>query len=114
MVTIDVLNEFGANTAEGLERCLQDEDFYLGLVPTALDEDSYATLDSALKENDIDTAFEAAHALKGVLANLALTPIYEPASELTENLRAHKEMDYAPLMQKIWDERKRLMEMAGM
>ncbi len=113
MVTIDVLNEFGANTAEGLERCLQDEEFYLGLVPTALDEESYEMLDSALKGHDLDTAFEAAHALKGVLANLALTPIYEPASELTENLRARKEMDYGPLMQKVWDERKRLMDMAG-
>ena len=114
MLTIDVLNEFGANTAEGLERCLQDEDFYLDLVPTALEKDSYDALDSAIKANDLDSAFEAAHALKGVLANLALTPLYEPASEMTELLRARTDTDYGPLMQKILDERQRLMDMAGL
>lgn len=114
MVTIDIINEFGANTAEGLERCLQDEEFYLDLVPTALEPESYEGLENALKANDLDAAFDAAHALKGVLANLALTPIYDPASEMTELLRARTQMDYSDLMQKIMDERKRLMDMAGL
>ncbi len=114
MLTIEILNNYGANTAEGLERCLQDEDFYLDLVPTALEKDSYEALDNAIKANDLDGAFEAAHALKGVLANLALTPLFEPASEMTELLRARTQMDYAPLMKKVWDERQRLMDMAGL
>ena len=114
MVTIDILNEFGANTAEGLERCLQDEDFYLDLIPSALDKESYDTLDAAVKAGDLDAAFDAAHALKGVLANLALTPIYEPTSEMTELLRSRTKTDYEPLMQKVWNERQRLIDMAGL
>ena len=113
MITIDILNNFGANTSEGLERCLQDEDFYLDLIPSALDKESYDALEKALDAGDLDSAFDAAHALKGVLANLALTPIYEPASEMTELLRARTKTDYAPLMKKIRDERQRLIDMAG-
>ena len=114
MVTINILKEYGANTEEGLERCLQDEDFYLDLIPSALDKESYDALEAAVKAGGLDSAFDAAHALKGVLANLALTPIYEPASEMTELLRARTKTDYAPLMQKIWDERQRLIDMAGL
>ena len=42
---------------------------------------------------DKAAAFEMAHALKGVLGNLALTPIYKPLSEMTELLRAGKDPD---------------------
>ena len=35
MLSIDVLRRFGANVDEGLERCLDDEEFYLELVPGA-------------------------------------------------------------------------------
>ena len=32
MLTIDSLRRFGANTEEGLSRCMDNEDFYLRLV----------------------------------------------------------------------------------
>ena len=44
-------------------------------------------LEQALENKDAKTAFEYAHALKGVYANLALTPLYTPTAELTELLR---------------------------
>ena len=111
MLTIDVLNEFGADTKEGLARCLDDEEFYLELIPEALERERYEGLKKLLDEKKIPEAFESAPALKGVLGNLALNPIYEPASELTELLRAGKDMDYTELITKVIDERDRL---AGM
>ena len=57
----------------------------------------------------VQDAFEAAHALKGVLGNLALTPIYDPVSEMTELLRARNTTaDYAGYIRKMWDARNRL------
>ncbi len=112
MVTIEILNTFGANTAEGLERCLQDEEFYLDLIPDAMEKMPYDRLDKAIKEGNMIEAYKAARALRGVLANLALTPITEPLNEMTKLLREKSDADYAALMQKIWDERKRLMDMA--
>ena len=64
-----------------------------------------------LKENKLDEAFEMAHALKGVVGNLALDPIYQPMSELTELLRAKADGDYMGLYTQMKSERDRLLAM---
>ena len=86
-MTLDALREFGANTAEGMERCLNDESFYLEMVAMALGDASFEKLKSAMDAGDVRGAFAAAHSLKGSVGNLALTPIYEPVCALTELLR---------------------------
>lgn len=111
MLSIDVLKNFGADTAEGLSRCLDDEDFYLELIPEAIERERYEKLEKLLHEKNLTAAFEAAHALKGVLGNLALTPIYEPCSEMTEFLRSGTDMDYTELINKVLFERDRLSDM---
>jgi len=98
MLTIDTLNGFGANTAEGLARCLNREDFYFRLVRMAAADAGFETLKNALDERDLDRAFETAHALKGVLGNLALTPLFEPIAEMTEHLRSREDIDYTEWM----------------
>ena len=113
MLTIESLKEYGANVEEGLTRCLQNEGFYLRLVNMILVEPSFDALQKNLAENDLRAAFEAAHALKGVCANLALTPILEPVSQITELLRAETETDYQPLLERILEEKevlRRLIE----
>ena len=87
MLTIDALNTYGANTAEGLSRCFGNEAFYLRLVNMGLADPNFDRLRGALAAHDTAGAFEAAHALKGSLGNLSLTPLFEPISELTEKLR---------------------------
>jgi HPt (histidine-containing phosphotransfer) domain-containing protein len=87
MITTDKLKEYGANVEEGLSRCLGMEDFYLKLVVTELGDTNFEKLDSAIEAGDTKTAFEAAHALKGTLGNLALTPLAAPVGEITERLR---------------------------
>jgi len=100
MLTIDTLREYGANVDEGLARCINNEGFYLKLVKKMLADKNFAGLKDALDAHDLDRAFECAHAVKGVSANLALTPIFQPVSEMTELLRAHTEMDYTDLYEK--------------
>ena len=103
MITIEKLNEFGADTAEGLARCFGNEALYLQLVNMLPGEKSFAALEQATADGDLTAAFEAAHALKGVTGNLSLTPLYEKASALTELLRAKKDADYAALTAEIID-----------
>ena len=111
MITIEKLQEFGANTEEGLTRCMKNEALYLRLVATAPNEKNFDKLRTALHAGDLDGAFEAAHALKGVLGNLSLTPLYEKAVEITELLRAKTEMDYSPLEDELFLLKNRLKDL---
>ena len=113
MLTIEKLKTFGANTEEGLKRCVNKEDFYLRMVNKALEGDQIEQLSSALAEKNLDKAFELAHTLKGVLANLALTPLLEPINTMTELLRSRTDTDYSALLlqsQSKWTELKKLAE----
>lgn len=87
MITIEALEAYGADTKEGLARCMDMEDFYIQLVESELADPNFEKLEDAVEEGDMNAAFDAAHALKGALGNLALIPLYEPLSELTERLR---------------------------
>lgn len=113
MLSIDALKAFGADTGEGMARCLNNEAFYLRLVKKVLAEPSFDRLREAVEKNDLQEAFEAAHALKGVLGNLSLTPIYTPVSEMTELLRAKAEADYQGYVETILAKREELQAICG-
>ncbi len=100
-MTIDRLTAFGANTTEGLLRCMNNESFYLRMVKMITEDSNFQKLYDAIEEGDLTAAFEAAHALKGPTGNLALTPIYVPVCKITELLRARTQMDYAALIEVI-------------
>ena len=100
-MTISDLIDFGADTQEGLKRCLNNEGFYLRMVKKMSVDANFQKLYDAMNAGDQDTAFAAAHALKGALGNLALTPIFAPVAELTELLRAHAREDCTALVETI-------------
>ena len=109
MLTIDTLKAYGANVQEGLGRCMNNEAFFFQMVSMAVANDYFDTIGPALEKNDLVSAFEAAHALKGVVGNLALKPLYEPLSEMTDLLRAKKEADYISLYRPIKELRDQLL-----
>ena len=113
MLTIEALKEYGAGVEEGLARCMGNEAFYLRLVSVIQNEKNFDTLKESLEAGNLDTAFEAAHALKGVTGNLALTPLYKPVFEITELLRAHTEMDYTQLLASLLKQRSELSAMCA-
>ena len=94
MITLESLKAWGANVGDGMTRCMNNEGFYLRLVDLAMKETGFEELAEALAKKDLKAGFEAAHKLKGVLANLGLTPILEPTSALTELLRHETPGDY--------------------
>jgi len=105
MITVDALREYGANTAEGLERCMNNEAFYLRFVNMALEDKGFDALKTAIEAGDKKASFEAAHALKGLLGNLSLTPIYDIVVELTERLRAGEDADYEDYLRRVLEQR---------
>ena len=107
MLTIENLKALGANTDEGLARCLGKEDFYLRMVSMALADDGFEKLMDAVQKGDLNEGFERAHALKGVLSNVSLTTLSEPVSEITEELRARNNIDYSALLSRIDEELKK-------
>ena len=101
MLTIEKLKAFGADTEEGLGRCMNNESFYLSLVAKVLADDSVERLKAAIEAGNLDEAFTIAHTLKGSLGNLSLTPLFDAAVEITALLRARTDTDYTPYIQKI-------------
>ena len=69
---------------------------------------NFQKLYDAVGSGDLNTAFEAAHALKGSTTNLALTPISAPVIEITELLRAKTQTDYTALITMIREARDEL------
>ena len=101
MITIETLKNNGADIEAGLSRCLGKEDLYLKLINMGISDAKFEELGTALLSNDLQKAFELCHALKGVIGNLAITPLYEALSVLTEKLRNKEEADYTAIYSDI-------------
>ena len=110
--SIQKVRAWGANIDEAMPRCLNNETFYLTLVGKALQDSSFEKLRDAVQAGDLDTAFDAAHSLKGMMLNLSLTPLSIPVEKMTELLRARTDTDYAPLLAEIAAQRESLQKLA--
>ena len=76
----------GGNYDDVLTR-LPDEAFVARFLTRFLDDPSFAQLKESLEQRDSETAFRAAHTLKGVCQNLSLDQLYRSSSALTDLLR---------------------------
>ena len=108
-MTVNELKDYGANTEEGLRRCMNNEGFYLRLVKMIPGDPNFQKLFDAVANGDLDAGFEAAHAIKGSTGNLELTPIFRPVSEITELLRSKTQTDYTALITEIREARDKLV-----
>ncbi len=113
MITLDALKEYGADTDDALERCMNNADFYIMLVGKSLDDANFEKLKEKINEKNYEEAFSAAHALKGVVTNLSLTPLARPVIEITEALRAGEDRDYSALVTEMDEQLARLKALAG-
>ena len=108
MLTVEELRKQGNDVDSGLERCMNNEAFYLRMAGMALDDAGYANLRTALEAGDLEKGFEYAHALKGMLGNVSLTNLLAPVLEMTEALRVREERDYSGLLDQMDAEREKL------
>ena len=109
MITVAKLKEMGVDTKEGLARCMNNEKFYIKMVQMGIKDKHFDMLEKAIADKNIEEAFESAHALKGIIGNLAITPIYTPLNRLTEMLRAKMNANYEPIYKPIKDAREKIL-----
>lgn len=81
------LNDYGADVAGAMARFLDDAELYETCVRLFLTDENFDALTRSVEKRDSRAAFEAAHTLKGVAANLGLTPLLCAVNELVEPLR---------------------------
>lgn len=89
----ECFDAFGGNYNDVMGRLLTEARVKKFLL-MFLNDTSFSELETAMKKEDYDTAFRAAHTLKGVCANLGIEKLRESASEITEALR-EKDADTA-------------------
>lgn len=100
-MTVEDIRNFGADVEEGMGRCMDNAAFYIRLVKLMPKDQNFGILYDSIEKGDLDSAFEAAHALKGALGNLSLTALFNPMVELTELLRARTQTDYSEIISNI-------------
>lgn len=79
---------YGCNIDEAMGRFLNNEAFYEKCFGKFLNDAAFAALGPALEQGNVTESFELAHNLKGVSANMGITPISDIIIGLVEELRA--------------------------
>ena len=81
------LEEAGIDVADALTRFMDNEALMLKFLLRFPEDKNFPLLKQAMDSGDAAQAFEAAHTLKGVAGNLAMTELFQQVSLLTEDLR---------------------------
>jgi len=81
-----------------MERFGYDENLYIECLGMLLEDPNPSLLHTAISSGDLSAAFNAAHTLKGVAANMGLTPLLAAVSAIVEPLRHAEPIDYTPLL----------------
>lgn len=106
----DQLRNWGCDIDGAMARFLNDEELYVECLHTMLDDEAFGKLEEALNNREVDQAFHWAHTLKGVLANMGLTPIYDVVARIVEILRAGSDEGALADYQELMKQRTKLQE----
>ena len=77
----------GVNLEEAMDRFMNNEQMYVKYIMQLPKDNTYTVLVQSLNEQNIQEAFEAAHRLKGITANLAMWKINEKLKLVVDNLK---------------------------
>lgn len=84
-------------------RRLPSAELVVDFVKKFAEDDTYASLVSAVAADNIKGSFEAAHKLKGIAGSLAFSELYRVLIDLSERLRPLKETADPDLMKRVSD-----------
>lgn len=96
MTVKEFYEEVGGDYNEIMSR-LKTEDRIIKFAGMFARDESYKTLVQALEAQDVDSAFRAAHTMKGMCQNMAFTRLLTSSQDITELLRA-KDLESAKNM----------------
>lgn len=100
MTVRESYEKIGSNFDEVLRR-LGSEALVKRFALKFLNDTSFQDLKDALVKKDGETAFRAAHTLKGVCLNLGFDHLYEVSAELTEKLRGRDTSGTEEMFKKV-------------
>ena len=102
----DCYEALGGSYDEALGR-LRSERILQKFVLKFLDDGSYAELLAAMEAKDGETAFRAAHTIKGVCLNLGFDTLFKSSNTLCEALRGGWTDDALPLLIPVQEDYRR-------
>ncbi len=82
-----ILEEGGINVKEAMQRFMNNEQLWIKFLKKFKADSSYEKLVKSIEEKEWNKAFEAAHTLKGITGNLALSKLHDLVSRQTDYLR---------------------------
>lgn len=87
---------------------LGDEELYKSCLPMVAEDEAFDGLKEALAEDERKKAFDCAHTLKGVFANMGITPMFDTVEKIVEPLRAGINDGLMPVYEELSREREHL------
>ena len=105
---LEKLRAWGCDLDGALERFLGDEELYKSCLPMVAEDESFDGLKEALAEDERKKAFDCAHTLKGVFANMGITPMFDTVEKIVEPLRAGINDGLMPVYEELSREREHL------
>ena len=108
------LDEWGCDWKGALGRFLGDEDLYVSCLFMLVEDPAFERLGEELRKNCARDAFASAHTLKGAIANMGITPMFDTVTKLVEPLRREEQPDMQHLLslyRQLLDENGHLKEL---
>ena len=112
MTTTELYGQIGGDYADVLKRFNSDAMVKRFAIKFLKDE-RFEKLCIAMAERNTDTAFRAAHTLKGICLNLGFGDLYRVSSVITEALRRGDMSSAARMLDALRYEYRRLTELIG-
>lgn len=84
---LNELENYGVDLTVTLARFIDDEDFYVECLDAFLEDKSFQELKASIDKKNYSEAFSFAHTIKGVVANLGITKLFDLICILVESLR---------------------------
>ena len=81
------LEEHNINVSDTLKRLSNNEDLYITLLKSFLNDTNIDLLIKAYKDVDYEKIIQSVHSLKGIAANLGFTSLYNNSALLVSTLR---------------------------
>lgn len=97
------LEQWGCDIKGAMSRFLDDKELYLTCLDTVVVDRAFEKLGMALVEENVKEAFDSAHTLKGVFANMGLTPLLRIVECIVEPLREGCIEDLMPDYHRLTD-----------
>lgn len=106
------LEDYGMDYKGTLERFMGNEGLYLRVLGKLEKDDNAQKLQEAIDAGDLNAAFNAAHTLKGVAANLGLSPLLEAVNAIVEPLRRREQSaDYVMLSEAVSEQFEKIVQL---